>query len=98
MKKIMIAILIVIAVAVTCYYTFPDKIAVCMVDAFRSKAGLAKKEIQIDDHRIVYLEGGRGPTILLLHGYTGNKDNWTAFAGYLTANYHVVIPDLPGLR
>jgi len=26
-------------------------------------AGLTKKEIKIDDHNIVYLEGGKGPTI-----------------------------------
>jgi pimeloyl-ACP methyl ester carboxylesterase len=67
-----------------------------MVDAARSKAGLTKKEIKIDDHNIVYLEGGKGPTILLLHGYTGSKDNWLGFAPYLTKDYHVVIPDLPG--
>ncbi len=26
--------------------------------------------VKIDDHNIVYLEGGKGQTILLLHGYT----------------------------
>ena len=96
MKKFLIAILVVIVVAVAGYYTFPEKVAGYMIDAARSKAGLTKKEIKIDDHNIVYLEGGKGPTILLLHGYTGNKDNWTRFAVYLTKDYHVVIPDIPG--
>jgi pimeloyl-ACP methyl ester carboxylesterase len=45
---------------------------------------------------MVYLEGGKGESILLLHGYTANKDNWTNFAVYLTKDYHVVIPDIPG--
>jgi len=67
-----------------------------MIDAARGKAGLTKKEIKIDDHNVVYLEGGKGPTILLLHGYTGSKDDWTTFAVYLTKDYHVVIPDIPG--
>ena len=96
MRKILIAILIVIVVAVTGYYAFPERVAGYMIDASRSKAGLTKKEIKIDDHHIVYLEGGKGPTILLLHGYTANKDNWTRFAGYLTKDYRVVIPDIPG--
>ena len=96
MKKVLIAILVVILAVVIGYYAFPEKVAGYMIDAARSYAGLTKKEIKIDDHNIVYLEGGKGPTILLLHGYTGDKDNWTMFAPYLTKDYHVVIPDLPG--
>jgi abhydrolase domain-containing protein 6 len=96
MKKILIAVLIVIVALVAGYYAFPEKIAGYMIDAARSKAGLTKKEIKIDDHTIVYLEGGKGPAILLLHGYTADKDNWLSFAEYLTKDYHVVIPDIPG--
>jgi abhydrolase domain-containing protein 6 len=96
MKKILVAILVVIAAAFAVYYTFPEKIAGYLIDSARSKAGLTRKEVKIDDHNIVYLEGGKGPTILLLHGYTGNKDNWIRFAPYLTKDYHVVIPDIPG--
>ena len=96
MKKVLIAILVVIVALVACYYAFPEKVAGYMMDAARSHAGLTKKEIKIDDHNIVYLEGGKGPTILLLHGYTGSKDNWLMFAPYLTKNYHLVIPDIPG--
>ena len=96
MKKILIAVLVVIVALVAGYYAFPEKVAGYMIDAVRSKAGLTKKEIKIDDHNIVYLEGGKGPTILLLHGYTGSKDNWVMLAPYLTKDYHVVIPDIPG--
>jgi pimeloyl-ACP methyl ester carboxylesterase len=96
MKKILAAILVVIAAAFALYYIFPEKIAGYLIDLARSKAGLTRKEVKIDDHTIVYLEGGKGPPILLLHGYTGNKDNWIRFAPYLTKEYHVVIPDVPG--
>jgi len=96
MRKVLIAILIVIVAAVAGYYAFPEMVAGYIIDAARSKAGLAKKEIKIGDHHIVYLEGGKGPTILLLHGYTANKDNWTRFAGHFTKDYHLVIPDIPG--
>jgi pimeloyl-ACP methyl ester carboxylesterase len=96
MKKFLIAVLVIIVALVACYYAFPEKVAGYMTDAARSYAGLTKKEIKIDDHNIVYLEGGKGPTILLLHGYTANKDAWIMLAPYLTKDYHVVIPDLPG--
>jgi abhydrolase domain-containing protein 6 len=96
MKNFLIAVLVIIVALVACYYAFPEKVAGYMMAAARSKAGLTKKEIKIDDHKIVYLEGGKGPTILLLHGYTGNKDLWLQFAPYLTKDYHVVIPDIPG--
>ena len=96
MKKILIALLILIVAVVTVYYAFPEQVAKFFISSERSKADLTKKEIKIDDHNIVYLEGGTGPTILLLHGYSANKDNWTRFAAHLTKNYHVVIPDLPG--
>ena len=76
MRKIFIAIIIVIVAAVASYYAFPEKIAGYMISAARGKAGLTKNEIKIDDHTIVYLEGGKGATILLLHGFGANKDNW----------------------
>ena len=60
-----------------------------------SAADLVKKEVQVDDHKIVYLEGGKGETVVLLHGFGAHKDLWTAFAKYLKG-YHLVIPDIPG--
>ena len=59
-------------------------------------AGLERKTLQLGDHEVTYLEGGKGPTIVMLHGITADSGNWTRFARYYTGNYHVVIPDLPG--
>jgi abhydrolase domain-containing protein 6 len=96
MKKLLIILLVIIVAAVGGYYAFPEKVAGFLISQARDKAGLSKKEIKIDDHKIVYLEGGKGPeTILLLHGYSANKDNWFLFSSYLK-EYHVVIPDIPG--
>lgn len=36
------------------------------------------------------------PAILMLHGYTANKNVWTRFARYLSKNHFLIIPDLPG--
>jgi pimeloyl-ACP methyl ester carboxylesterase len=62
----------------------------------RGLAGLSEKSIQVDNYKIVYVEGGKGETVLLLHGFGGDKDNWTRFSKYLTKRYHVIAPDLPG--
>lgn len=66
------------------------------VASWRRDAGLSWHKVNVGDHEIAYLEGGRGETVVLLHGFGADKDNWTHFAGHLTANYHVVAPDLPG--
>ena len=71
-----------------------------LVDLFRwlerNKTGVAEKSIQVGNHKITYLEGGKGETIILLHGLGDQKDSWVKFARPLTKNYHVIIPDLPG--
>ena len=53
LKKVLIAILVLIVALVTCYYAFPEKVAGYIMDAARCKAGLTKKEIKIDDHNVL---------------------------------------------
>ena len=67
------------------------------VDTERARAGLTKHSIQLDNGlTYVYLEGGHGEPLLLLHGFNANKDNFTRIAGKLTSKYHVIIPDQIG--
>lgn len=61
----------------------------------RNKSNLTKKQVQVENHQITYLEGGEGETILLVHGFGGDKEHWTRFSRYLTGKYRVVAPDLP---
>ena len=97
MKKILLfSIGLLVLVFVGVYFLFPEALFNLALKAGRHSAGLVKKEIQVDDHKIVYLEGGKGQAILLIHGFAANKDNWTRFSKYLTGEYHVVIPDLAG--
>jgi pimeloyl-ACP methyl ester carboxylesterase len=71
-----------------------------MVDFFRwlerYKTGVTEKVVQVGDHQIAYLEGGKGETVILLHGFGDQKDSWVKFARPLTKTYRVIIPDLPG--
>ena len=63
----------------------------------RRQAALERKEVTLDNGlRYVYLEGGKGDSLMLLHGFGGNKDNFTRSARYLTPHYRVIIPDHVG--
>ena len=99
MKKFLwsgLAVIVVIGILLAgFYFLFPESVFKLAIDAQRRSADLVKKEVQVDNHRIVYLEGGKGETVILLHGFGGYKDHWTAFAKYLKG-YHLVIPDVPG--
>jgi triacylglycerol lipase len=58
----------------------------------RRRSGLQRKQASLP-----YLEGGSGSeTIVLLHGFGADKDNFTRVAAWLTPHFRVIIPDLPG--
>ncbi|RZF53707.1 alpha/beta hydrolase [Acinetobacter halotolerans] len=63
----------------------------------RAWAGLQSKTLKVGDITWSYSEGGQAgkPIIVLIHGLAGSRDNWNRVAQALTANYHVIIPDLP---
>ncbi|MGP4788972.1 alpha/beta hydrolase [Psychrobacter sp. 1Y11] len=64
----------------------------------RNKSDLAVKSLTLaSGDKIVYAENANltGEPLLLIHGFGGNKDNFTRIADELEA-YHVVIPDLLG--
>jgi pimeloyl-ACP methyl ester carboxylesterase len=65
----------------------------------RSGAGLEAASVRVDDLDIAYLSNAEpveGETIVLIHGFGANKDNWTRLANELTAEYNVYAIDLPG--
>lgn len=55
-----------------------------------------ERRVAVGDDRIAQLEAGTGPTLVLLHGFTGSKENWLALMPLLTARHRVIAPDLPG--
>ena len=63
----------------------------------RSVAGVDPGSIDVNGHTISYLErAGDGETIVFLHGFAANKDNWIRFVRYLPSSYRILIFDLPG--
>lgn len=72
----------------------PRKVLRRLQEDARRKAGLARHELRLaDGSHYVYLDGGSGETLLLLHGFGANKDNFNRVAAQLTRHYRVIVPD-----
>jgi abhydrolase domain-containing protein 6 len=100
MKKALIGILcalgIIAGAGLVLYFFFPAVIVKSAVAASRWSAGYSRHEVQVDDHRWVYLDGGKGDVILFLHGYGDSKDGWAGLPPAFMKDHRVVLPDLPG--
>ncbi|WP_114241443.1 alpha/beta fold hydrolase [Dyella sp. C9] len=59
-------------------------------------AHVEQHSVQAGDTKWVYFEGGKGPTLLLLHGFDASKEVWLKQMELLTPHFHVIAPDLPG--
>lgn len=91
------ALLLTLAVVVVSLnWVFPLIGAKFLRGMLRKKAGLVQKELTDDGHRVPYLVGGTGEALILVHGFTSNKDNFDAVARYLTPSYTLYALDLPG--
>lgn len=56
-----------------------------------------QEEIVLHGHRVAYRVAGHGgPVVLLIHGITGNAEQWDPIAPMLAERYTVVAPDLLG--
>jgi len=69
-----------------------------LVQYERNKSDLAVKALTLSSgDKMVYAENGNvvGEPLLLIHGFGGNKDNFTRIARQLES-YHLIMPDLLG--
>ena len=68
------------------------------IDHERSNANLELKSIDLDFGKVMYLDNNvkSDSTIVLLHGFGGDKDNWNRFSAELDGKHHIIVPDLPG--
>lgn len=69
------------------------------MDFGRYQSDLTLKQTTIsNDLNVSYLENNikSDKTLVLIHGFGANKDNWLQFAKELNSKYHLIIPDLIG--
>jgi abhydrolase domain-containing protein 6 len=66
----------------------------------RVACGLARHLVRIDDTRWCYAQRDSdradAPVLVMLHGYTGSKENWYRLCAALPRRYRLIAPDLPG--
>ncbi len=56
-----------------------------------------EKFVQIDNHKIRYLESGNSTkTLVLIHGLGASAERWEKIIPFFEKDFHVVIPDLIG--
>jgi pimeloyl-ACP methyl ester carboxylesterase len=58
---------------------------------------IASHLAQVDGVKLHYLTAGRGPAVLLLHGYTQTSRMWRPLIPRLAEKFTVIAPDLPGI-
>jgi triacylglycerol lipase len=99
-KRILVGLIALLAVllglAVATNRLAPTTAAKLLRDMSRSAAGLELKTMEVQGKVFPYLSGGTGEPLVLVHGFTANKDAWGFIGRYLTPKYTVYAPDLPG--
>lgn len=78
----------------------PDAVVRTEYTRQRIAAGLSQADVNVAGHRWTYAYSddapAGAPTIVMLHGFTGSKENWYPVAKLLEGRYRLLIPDLPG--
>jgi pimeloyl-ACP methyl ester carboxylesterase len=58
---------------------------------------IASRTEEVDGVRLHYLTAGRGPAVILLHGYAETSRMWKPILALLAERFTVIAPDLPGI-
>lgn len=97
MKKLALGILVLLACVAGTFYFSPTALLASVQLVERQLAGLTPRTAEVDGLTIHYYEGGPsdGETLLMIHGFGANRDNWLRFARHFR-DYRVIALDLPG--
>lgn len=98
MKKLILGLILLLAGMAGLLYMSPAALTISTRLFEQQVAGLSDRQLTVADLSIHYYEGGPrdAETLLLVHGFGADKDNWLRFARYFTERYHVIALDLPG--
>lgn len=79
-------------------HVIPEPMARGQIALQRKISGLELKQTQIPGFTVPYLEGGAvdGAPLVLVHGFSADKDNFDRVAMFLTRHIHVISIDVPG--
>lgn len=58
---------------------------------------IASRSADVDGLKLHYLTAGKGPAVILLHGYAETSRMWKPLIPRLAGRFTVIAPDLPGI-
>lgn len=98
MKKLLFVLLLLMSGSAATLYFFPATQLSSLRLLEQQRAGLSHEQLTVHNLNIHYYQGGpaSGETLVLLHGFAADKDNWLRFSRHLTQDYRVIALDLPG--
>ena len=67
------------------------------VGAGADDKAIASRTEEVDGLRLHYLTAGKGPAVILLHGYAETSRMWRPILPVLAERFTVIAPDLPGI-
>jgi pimeloyl-ACP methyl ester carboxylesterase len=67
------------------------------IDAQPSDKKIESRMAKIDNVELHYLSAGRGPAVILLHGFAETSRMWRPIIPPLAEKFTVIAPDLPGI-
>lgn len=84
-------------IALTCSlaFLFAETIGANFRTMFPETSGRVS-HAQIQNMRVAYWEGGRGPALILIHGQFGDHRDWQPVLERLAKRHRVIAVDLPG--
>lgn len=96
LKIFFLAIFIIFSSSIITYQFFPGIITESYQSFEYKKNGFSVKKVNLDGDIFEYIEGGKGKTIILLHGFHGDKRSLFGYAKNLVKDYHVIAVDTSG--
>jgi pimeloyl-ACP methyl ester carboxylesterase len=77
-------------------FSFVAKVLL-VAESAESTEAIASRTIEVEGVKLHYLTLGKGPTVILIHGYTQTSRMWRPLIPQLAEKFTVVAPDLPGI-
>src|SRR6266568_1179899 len=62
-----------------------------------STEAVASRSAEVDGVTLHYLTAGKGPALILMHGYAETSRMWRPIIPLLAERFTVIAPDLPGI-
>jgi pimeloyl-ACP methyl ester carboxylesterase len=96
--KVMNLLLICLLTGLSCLVLlccYPSALGQWLLRCGLCLSGFRQRQLSLPAGKLAYLEGGRGPAVMLIHGFGGDgPTSWGRVMAALAKQHHVLVPDL----